>query len=111
MYDLFPQLGAYPFPFGSTRMGELAEMSDAELQRLPSPRLRDQAVSVDRVFEYFKGDYSALWHVAEHQGMTPYLDTEIARAAGALRRIRIQPQRLRALLDAAPQPRDSGRRN
>jgi hypothetical protein len=50
-------------------------MSDAELRRLPYPRLRDQAVSVDMVFAEWKGRYLALHTVVEHQGMTPYLDS------------------------------------
>ena len=51
----------------------------------------------------------ALWRVAEHQGMTPYLDEELSKVARALRRIKEQQRRLRALLDEAPQPRESGR--
>jgi hypothetical protein len=80
-------------------------MSDARLRRLPLPRLRDQAVSVDEVFAQFKGQYMALWHVIEHQGLTPYLDEAISQVARALRRIQGQQRRLRALLKEAPQPR------
>ena len=109
--DLFQQAGAYPFPFGSTSMGYLQEMSEEVLRRLSLPRLRDQAVSVDMVFEYFKGHYMALYHVIEHQGMTPYLDEELSRTAQALRRIKTQQRRLRALLDQAPQPRHAVARN
>jgi hypothetical protein len=102
---VFQQPGAYPSPFGSANLHWLSEASDDELRRLPYPRLRDQAVSVDTVFAEWKGRYWALWKVAEAQGLTPYLDEEIARTAHALRRIQTQQQRLRALLDAAPQPR------
>ncbi len=75
----------------------------------PIPISRDQAVSVDEVFGQFKGQYWALWHVIEHQGLTPYLDQEISKVARSLRRIQEQQRRLRALLDAAPQPRQDGR--
>jgi hypothetical protein len=103
--DLFQQPGAYAFPFGSTRLGWLYEASDAELRRLSLPRLRDQAVSVDMVFEHFKGQYMALWRIAEHQGLTPYLDEQFTTATRSLRRIQGQQRRLRALLKEAPQPR------
>jgi hypothetical protein len=39
----------------------------------------DQAVSVDEVFAQWKGQYFALWHVIEHQGLTPYLDQELSQ--------------------------------
>ena len=84
-------------------------MSDAALRRLPLPRLRDQAVSVDEVFAQFKGQYMGLYHVIEHQGLTPYLDEELSRTARALRRIQTQQRRLRALLEEAPQPRQVAR--
>jgi hypothetical protein len=105
LYEVFHQPCAYPFPFGSTNMGHLAEMSDEELRRLPYPRLRDQAVSVFGVFEYFRGYYMALHYAIEHQGLTPYMDEHIVTTARALRRIQVQPRRVRVLLDAAPQPR------
>jgi hypothetical protein len=105
LYDVFQQLGAYPYPFGSNDLNWLYEASDERLRRLPSPRLRDQAVSVDAVFAEFKGEYWALWHVAERQGLTPYLDEAISTAARSLRRIQGQQRRLRALLKEAPQPR------
>jgi hypothetical protein len=103
--EVFHQPGAYYFPFGSTNLQGLYDMSDADLRRLSLPRLRDQAVSVDRVFAEWKGRYVALWHVIERQGLTPALDEELTQTAHALRRIQGQQRRLRALLDAAPQPR------
>jgi hypothetical protein len=102
---VFQQRGAYPFPFGSTNMGQLAELSDEQLRLLPTPRLRDQAVSVDQVFAEWKGRYLALHAVIEHQGVTPYLDEQLATTARALRRLQVQQRRARALLNAAPQPR------
>ena len=105
MREVFQQPGAYPYPFGSTTLGWLYEVSDTDLRRLSLPRLRDQAVSVDAVFAEFKGRYMALWHVTQHQGLTPYLDDELSQAARSLRRIQGQQRRLRALLQAAPQPR------
>jgi hypothetical protein len=109
LYDVFQRPCAYPFPFGSANMGELAEMSDEALRRLPYPHLRDQAVSVFGVFEYFRGAYMALHGVMEHEGLTPYVDAHISATAHALRRIQVQQRRVRALLDAAPQPRQVGR--
>ena len=103
--DLFQRPGAYPYPFGSSSLGHLAEMSDEALRRLSYPRLRDQAVSVDEVFAQFKGQYMALYHVIEHQGLTPYLDDALSQVARSLRTIQVQQRRLRALLDAARQPR------
>jgi len=103
--DVFQQPGAYSYPFGSTSVGALSAVSDAALRRLSLPRLRDQAVSVDQVFAEYKGQYLALHRVAEHQGMTPYLDEALTWVAHSLRRIQTQQRRLRALLDAAPQPR------
>jgi hypothetical protein len=107
--EVFQQPGAYPFPFGSASLGWLYEASEATLRRLSYPRLRDQAVSVDMVFEQFKGRYLALWDVAQAQGLTPYLAEDLARTAHALRRIQAQQRRLRALLEAARQPRQVGR--
>jgi hypothetical protein len=72
--DIFQQPLAYPFPFGSASLGWLYGASDAGLARLPYPRLRDQAVSVDIVCAEWKGKYLALSAVIEHQGLTPYLD-------------------------------------
>lgn len=109
LYDVFQQPGAYPYPFGSDNLFGLYEMSDDQLRRLSWGRLRDQAVSVDAVFAELKGEYLALWHTIQHEGLTPYLDAELARRAHALRRIQTQQRRLRALLDAAPQPRQGGR--
>jgi len=86
-------------------MGWVYEASDAELRRLPWPRLRDQAVSVETVFEHWKGRYLELIDLVRVQGLTPHLDERISQAAQALRRIQGQQQRLRSLLDAAPQPR------
>jgi hypothetical protein len=103
--EVFQQRGAYPCPFGSWCLGYLEAMSDEALRRLSLPRLRDQAVSVDLVFAEWKGRYTALWRVIEQQGMTPYLDAELSKAARALRRIQTQQRRLRALLQAASQPR------
>ena len=107
--NVFQQRLAYPFPFGSAPLGWLADVSDEVLRRLPLPRLRDQAVSVDMVFEHFKGQYMALSHVIEKAGLTPSLDDEISQVARSLRRIQGQQRRLRALLQAAPQPRQVGR--
>ena len=73
--DVFQQPLAYPYPFGSANLGWLYEASDAVLRRLSYGRLRDQAVSVDAVFAEFKGEYMALWHTIQSQGMTPYLDS------------------------------------
>ena len=109
LYAVFQQPGAYPYPFGSNDLNWLYEASDECLRRLPYPRLRDQAVSVDAVFAEWKGRYWALWHVAQQQGLTPYLDEQLAWAAHALRRIQQQQRRLRALLDQAPQPHAVGR--
>jgi hypothetical protein len=103
--DIFQQPGAYPYPFGSDNLHTLYEMSDEALRRLPYPRLRDQAVAVEEAFNQWKGRYCAFYDVARDRGMTPYLDGKIAETAQALRRIQVQQQRLRALLDAAPQPR------
>jgi hypothetical protein len=103
--DVFQQPGAYPYPFGSASLGWLYMATEEELRRLPLPRLRDQAVSVDQAFAEWKGQYVALIHVVEHQGMTPSLDAQLSRVAYSLRRIQVQQRRLRALLDAAPQPR------
>ena len=83
--ELIQQPGAYPYPFGSSSLGWLSEVSDEELRCLSLPRLRDQAVSVDAVFAEWKGRYLALWHVTLHQGLTPYLDEELSKAAHALR--------------------------
>jgi hypothetical protein len=47
----------------------------------------------------------ALWRIAEHQGLTPYLDEQFTTATRSLRRIQGQQRRLRALLKEAPQPR------
>jgi hypothetical protein len=105
LYDVFQKPGAYPYPFGSANLHWLSAMSDEALQRLSYPRLRDQAVSVDMVFAEWKGLYTAFSRVAEHQGMTPYLDEELANTARSLRRIQGQQRRLRALLKEAPQPR------
>jgi hypothetical protein len=107
--DVFQQPGAYPYPFGSTSLGQLYEMSDEALRRLPLPRLRDTAVSVDHVFAEVKGAYLATWHIAEALGLTPYLEERIVLVARTLRRIQAQQRRLRALLDQAPQPRQVGR--
>ena len=107
--EVFRQPGAYPCPFGSLMMGWLYEVSDAELGRLSLPRLRDQAVSVDEVFAEWRGRYLALWEAAKAQGLTPYLDEQLTRTAQALRRLQTQQRRLRALLDAAPWPRQVGR--
>lgn len=105
LYDVFQQPGAYPYPFGSSNLGWLYEVSDAELRRLSLPHLRDQAVAVDQVFAEVKGAYLATWSLMEAQGMTPYLEERIVLAARTLRRIQQQQRRLRALLDEAPQPR------
>jgi hypothetical protein len=102
--DLFQQPSAYDWPQGAASMGWLYQVSDAELRRLPRPRLEAQALSVDQVFEYWKGAYSELWHVAEKTGLTPYLDEHISQAARALRRIQEQQRRLRALLGEARAP-------
>lgn len=107
--EVFQQPGAYPYPFGSASIGWLYEVSDAALGRLAIGRLRDQAVSVDQVFAECKGEYLALIHMAQHQGMTPWLDEHIARVARSLRRLQVQQRRLRALLDQAPQPRQVAR--
>jgi len=109
LYDVLQQPGAYPYPFGSRNLQWLYDVSDERLRRLPLPRLRDQAVSVDEVFAEWKGRYIALWHVIEHQGLTPYLDAEVTRVARSLRLIQTQQRRLRAFLDEAPQPRQPGR--
>lgn len=109
LVDVFQQRGAYPFPFGSASLGWLYEASDEDLARLSLPRLRDQAVSVDAVFAEWKGRYLALSAVVKAQGMTAYLDTEISRVARSLRRMQVQQRRLRARLDAAPQPRQGAR--
>src|SRR4029450_1988271 len=100
----FERLTAYPYPFGSANLGWVQEASDERLRRLPYPRLRDQAVSVDEVFEHFKGQEMALWRIAEPQGLTPYLDEQLTTATRSLRRIQGQQRRLRALLKEAPQP-------
>jgi hypothetical protein len=105
LVDVFQQPGAYPYPFGSTNLAWLYEAADDDLRRLSLPRLRDQAVSVDQVFAEWKGRYLALWQVAEHQGLTPYLDEQLTITAHALKRIQTQQRRLRARLAAAPQPR------
>jgi hypothetical protein len=107
--EVFKQPGAYPYPFGSNNLQWLSDASDEELRRLSLPRLRDQAVSVDMVFAEVKGAYLATWHIAQAQGMTPYLEERIVLAARTLRRIQAQQRRLRALLDAAPQPRQVAR--
>ena len=103
--DVFQQPGAYPYPFGSDNLNWLYKASDAQVRRLSLPRLRDQAVAVDAVFAEWKGRYWALWHVAVHQGLTPYLEEEISNTARSLRAIQTQQRRLRALLKEAPQPR------
>jgi hypothetical protein len=100
--EVFQQLCAYPFPFGSANMQWVADASDDTLRRLSTPRLRDQAVSIFGVFEQCKGEYCALWRVAQHQGMTPYLDEEMAKKAHSLVWIQGLGRRVRALLDAAP---------
>ena len=71
--DLFQQPGAYPYPFGSTDMATLYDLADADLARLPWPRLRDQAVAVDAVFEHWKGCYLALRGAIEKVGPLPAL--------------------------------------
>jgi hypothetical protein len=57
--EVFQQLCAYPFPFGSANMQWVADASDDTLRRLSYPRLRDQAVSIFGVFEECKGEYCA----------------------------------------------------
>ena len=79
---------------------------DEALRRLSYPRLRDQAVSIFGIFEQCKGEYCALWQVAEHQGMTPYLAEAIARKARTLVWIQGLGRRVRARLEEAPQPRE-----
>jgi hypothetical protein len=46
LYEVFQQLGAYPYPFGSSSLGWVEEASDEQLRRLSWGRLRDQGVSV-----------------------------------------------------------------
>jgi hypothetical protein len=38
IYDVFQKPLAYPYPFGSASLGQLAEMSDEALRRLPCRR-------------------------------------------------------------------------
>jgi hypothetical protein len=103
--EVLQQRCAYPFPFGSANMQWVADASDTQLRRLSLPRLRDQAVSIFGVFEQSKGAYLALWHVTQHQGLTPYLEQEIARHARALVWVQGLGRRVRTLLEEAPQPR------
>jgi hypothetical protein len=102
--ELFQQPGAYPYPFGSACLAWLYEASDADLRGLPWPRLRDQAVAVDAVFAEYKGQYLAFRAVRNAQGLTPYLAEQLARTEATLRRIQVQQRRVRAILDAIPQP-------
>jgi hypothetical protein len=92
--EVFQRPTAYPYPVRSAPMGWLYEVSDEELRGWTWPELRDQAVSVDTVFEHWKGRFCALWHLAEHEGMTPSVDAEITQAALALRRIQGQRRRI-----------------
>jgi len=107
--EVFQQLCAYPFPFGSANMQWVADASDDTLRRLSWPRLRDQAVSIFGVFEQSKGEYCALWRVAQHQGMMPYLDEQLSQKARTLVWLQGLGRRVRALLEEAPQPREWGR--
>ena len=93
LHDVFQQRPAYGYPFGSSSLSDLSQMSDAQLRRLSLPRLRDQAVAVDMVFAECKGRYLALWHTTQHQGLTPYLDAELSKVAQALCRIQVQQRR------------------
>jgi hypothetical protein len=109
--NVFQQPGAYPYPFGSDSLGTLSEMSDAELQRRPWARLRDQAVAVDAVFAEYKGRYLALHAIMQREGAHVDLSEDLARVCQSLRRIQAQQRRLRALLEASPQPRRGVERN
>src|SRR5215475_9958880 len=91
--EVFQQRGAYRYPFGSHNLGWLYERSDADLQRVPIGRLRDQAVSVDDVFAEWKGAYLTLWQVGERLGLLGALDQDVSRAAHSLRRIQTQQRR------------------
>jgi hypothetical protein len=101
LVDVFQQPGAYPFPCGSAPLGALYALSDAELRRWSTPRLRDQAVSVFGVFEYYRGQYMLLHHLAEQQGLTPYLDAELTnRLSDSNHEILVVKKRGRALTQA-----------
>lgn len=100
--EVIQKPGAYPFPHGSASLGWLYDATDEDLQRLPLPRVRDQAISVDTVFAEHKGRYLALIKVAQAQGLTAYLDEQLSQAAHALRRMQVQQRRLRARLDVVP---------
>jgi hypothetical protein len=104
-YGIFAEPGAYPYPFGSECVGWLDTVDDAVLQGLPFGRLRDQAVSVDAVFEHFRGRYCELEAVAGAQGMTAYIAQNLAALKGSLLRLHAQRRRLRRLLTAYHQPR------
>jgi hypothetical protein len=103
--ELFQQPGAYPYPFGSTSLGVLYELSDAELQRSRWPRLRDQAVAVDEVFAEYKGRYLAVRDLIRAEGARPALLAMQEHTVQVLRRIQGEQRRLRRLLDACKQPR------
>ena len=109
--EVIRQPPAYPFPFGSNPMGWLEAASDDDLRRLSWGRLRDQAVAVLEVVSEYKGRYLALYHCAEADGLTPYLSEQLELTEGALRRLQGHARRVRALLDAAPQPRHGVERN
>jgi hypothetical protein len=101
---VFATPGAYTWPFGSTTLGEVDAMSDAQLRRLGWPRLRDQAVAVDEVFAEYKGRYLALSAVVDCCVGPKALD-ELARLEKTLVWIKGLQRRLRTLLCEAPQPR------
>ena len=109
--DLFQQPGAYPYPFGSTDMATLYDLADADLARLPWPRLRDQAVAVDAVFEHWKGCYLALRGAIEKVGPLPALVALQDETVHALCRIQGQQRRVRRLLDTCTQPRSGVEQN
>jgi hypothetical protein len=105
--EVIRQPPAYPFPFGSNPMGWLEAASDDDLRRLSWGRLRDQAVAVLEVVSEYKGRYLALYHCAEADGLTPYLSEQLTITEAALRRLTAHARRVRALLDASPQPRQA----
>ena len=111
LVNVFQQPPAYPYPAGSCSVGALAEMTDEELQRLPVPRLRDQAFSVEVVFGQYYGRYMELKMLVEQGGRTPYLDRRLADVCHTLLRLQREQRRLRPLLDAVRQPRWDVERN
>ena len=102
-----PRVIAYPFPFGSRCLGDLAEIPDEELRGWPIGHLRDQAVAVDMVWYEWRGRLLMLRDLARMLPECPALQAAVTRILGSLERIEIQQRRLGAILRDYRQPRQA----